>query len=146
MTDSNLADRTRITSELDMLQQSISEQALLQDVTQLTNEIQNLPGKVQSIRQRNYQYASDLDQQVADIGKQWQIVQDEMRYRAQVSSQRYVWDLTDLRAIESRLNYGDPSAWQPIFRDFKAKSRGSKRPFKIRTRQSCRQPVAFPIS
>lgn len=112
MTDAFGIERSRINNDLRTLQNNITEQSLLGDVTSLATQIQNLPTQIQDIRQRGYKYAGDLEQAVATFIKQWPDVEADARYRAQRRSQRIGWDIQDLQETINRLNNLDAASAQ----------------------------------
>ena len=112
MTDAMQTEKTSIANEIRSMQQNVTEQALLQDTVTTGNEVQGLPGRLQTLRQRGYVYSSDLEQLVATLAKQWQDAQDDIRYRAQRRSQRLLWDLNDLQDILNRLNTAEATIVQ----------------------------------
>ncbi len=112
MTDASEAEKGRILSGLKDLQHSVNEQSLLQDISETATRLQELPKKLQDIRQRGYTYAADLEQKIADLIKRWKDAEDEARYRGQRRSQRIGWDLEDMQHILDRLNSADSTTMQ----------------------------------
>jgi hypothetical protein len=112
MTDASEAEKSRILNGFRDLKSSVTEQSLLSDVSSTATQIQDLPKKLQDIRQRGYAYAADLEQKIADLTQRWREAEEEARYRGQRRSHRISWDLEDMQHILDRLAGADSATMQ----------------------------------
>jgi len=113
MTDNIQADKDRIIRDLQSLQQDISETALARDITNFTNELQNLPMRLQTIRQQGYVFAADVDQALQQVIAQWQSVQGQIQMQIQQVHQSLNWNVQNMQTdIMNKLIGADPATIQ----------------------------------
>ena len=114
MTDTFQSDKTRILNEYSDLERHVTEQTLLQGLTDIPNQIQTLQTQLQQSRQRGYAYAADLEQTLSRLATQWREAEDTIRHRVESLIQRLRWALQDLQDTVDKMNAADSASEQTL--------------------------------
>lgn len=91
-------EKDRIVSELQSFQQDISETSLSGDTNRLAMQLQDLAGRLRTIRQQGYVFAADLDKLMAALNAQWQTAQAGMRTQIQQVHERFAMSVSNLQS------------------------------------------------